>query len=91
MRVMLIKNLYPKFGLINGTIGIVCEIVMDDSIKENKSTFIEPPFYVVINLNTLITNHFNSKDINLNGFVKDVIPLILIFQNFNYQYDMDGP
>jgi len=31
---MFIQNLYFKFGLINGTIGMVCEIVMDDSIKK---------------------------------------------------------
>jgi hypothetical protein len=34
---MFTKNLYTKFGLINGTIGIVREIVMDDSIKEKKN------------------------------------------------------
>jgi len=55
MRVMLIENLYPKFGLINRTIGIVCEIVMDDSIKEKKSTFIEPFLYVAIDFNTFYT------------------------------------
>ncbi len=91
MKVMFTKNLYTKFGLINGTIGIVREIVMDDSIEEKKSTFIEPPLYVAINFNTFITNHSNLNDINLNGFVKNVIPLIHISQNFNYLYDMDGP
>ncbi len=49
---MLIENLYPKFGLINGTIGIVCEIVMDDSIKEGKSTFVELHLHVAIYFNT---------------------------------------
>jgi hypothetical protein len=32
----------------------------------------------------------DSKDINLNGFTKNVILIIPIFWNFNYQYDMDG-
>ncbi len=54
MRVMLIENLYPKFGLINGTISIGREIVMDDFIKEKKSTFVEPPMYVAIDFNTFI-------------------------------------
>ncbi len=48
MKVMFIKNLYPKFGLINWTMGIVREIVIDDSIKEKNSSFIEPPLYVVV-------------------------------------------
>lgn len=52
MKVMFIWNLYFKFGLINGTIGMVHEIVMGDSIKEKNSTFIEPPFYVAIDFNT---------------------------------------
>ncbi len=34
MKVMVIKKLYFKFGLINETIGMVHEIVMDDYIKE---------------------------------------------------------
>ncbi len=34
---MFIENLYSKFGLINGTIGIVREIMIDDSIKEKKT------------------------------------------------------
>jgi hypothetical protein len=79
MKVMFIENLYPKFGLINGTVGIVCEIVIDDSIKEKNSTFIEPPLYVVVDFNTYITNHFDLKDINLNGFAKNVIPITPIF------------
>jgi len=58
MKVMFVENLYPKFGLINGTIGIVREIVIDDSIKEKNSTFIKPPLYA-----TFITNHFDLKDI----------------------------
>jgi len=87
---MFIENLYPKIGLINGTIGIVHEIVIDDSIKEENSTFIEPPLYVVINFNTFITNHFDLKDINLNGIAKNVILITPIFQIFNYQYDIDG-
>ncbi len=66
---MFIKNLYPKFGLINGTISIVREIVIDDYIKEENSTFIELALYVVVDFNTLIINHYDLKDINLNGFV----------------------
>jgi hypothetical protein len=69
MKVMFIKNLYPKFGLINGTISIVREIVIDDYIKEENSTFIELALYVVVDFNTLIINHYDLKDINLNGFV----------------------
>jgi hypothetical protein len=58
---------------------MVCEIVMDDSIKERNSTFIEPPLHVVVDFNTFNTNHLDSKDINLNGFTKNVILIIPIF------------
>jgi hypothetical protein len=78
MKVMLIWNLYFKFGLINGKIGMVHEIVMDDSIKEKNSTFIEPPLYVVVDFNTFNTNNFDLEDINLNGFIKNFIPIIPI-------------
>ncbi len=60
---MFVENLYPKFGLINGIIGIVREIMIDDYIKEKNSTFIEPSLYVVVDFNTFITNHFDLKDI----------------------------
>jgi hypothetical protein len=33
MKVMFTKILYPKFGLINGTIYIIHEIVIDNSIN----------------------------------------------------------
>jgi hypothetical protein len=57
---------------------MVHEIVMDDSIKEKNSTFIEPPLYVAIDFNTFNTNLLDLKDRNLNGFTKNVIPIILI-------------
>ncbi len=88
---MFIENLYSKFGLINGTIGIVREIMIDDFIKEKNPTFIESPLYVVVDFNTFIINHYDLQNINLIDFVKNVIPITPIFQNFNYQYDMDGP
>jgi hypothetical protein len=88
---MLIEILYPKFGLVNGTTCIVYEIVMDDSVKNKNSTFIEPPLYVIVDFNTFISKHFNLRDINLNGFLKNVIPITPIYQSFNYQYDMHGP
>jgi hypothetical protein len=34
MKVILIEILYPKFGLINGTMAIVHKIVIDDSITK---------------------------------------------------------
>jgi hypothetical protein len=59
MKVILIEILYPKFGLINGTMGIVHKIVIDDSItKKKNSTFIDPPLYVVVNFNTFIRNYY---------------------------------
>jgi hypothetical protein len=79
MKVMFIENSYSKFGLINGTIGIVREIVIDDSIKEKNSTFIEPPLYVAVDFNTFIINHFDLININLNDFAKNVIPITPIF------------
>jgi len=53
MKVMLINNLYLKFGLINGTTSIIHKIL----IKTNNSTFTNPFLYVFVNFNTFITNH----------------------------------
>jgi hypothetical protein len=77
MKIMLIENVYPKFGLINGTINIVHEIVIDDSIKNENSTFIKLPLYVIVDFNTFINKHSNLRDINLNGFPKNIIPIAL--------------
>jgi ATP-dependent exoDNAse (exonuclease V) alpha subunit len=35
MKVMLTENQYPTLGLVNGTIGIVHEIVLDHDIPRN--------------------------------------------------------
>jgi hypothetical protein len=37
MKVILIEILYPKFGLINGTMGIVHKIVINDSIPKKNT------------------------------------------------------
>jgi len=55
--IMFMKKWHPKCGLINGMIGIVHQIVIDNYVK--KSTFINPPLYVVVHFNTSITNHFD--------------------------------
>jgi hypothetical protein len=54
--------------------GIVHEIVVNDYIETNNSTFIDPSFYVSIDFNTFISNHHNLKDINLDGFPKPSFP-----------------
>ncbi len=90
MKVMLIEILYPKFGLVNGIIDIVYEIVIDDSVKNKNSTCIEPPLYVNADFNTFISKHSNLRDINLNGFLKNIIHVTPISQSFNYQYYMHG-
>ncbi len=74
MKVMLINNLYLKFGLINGATSIIHKIV----IKTNNSTFTNPLLYVFVNFNTFITNHSFFKNIHHNGFPKNIIPIALI-------------
>jgi hypothetical protein len=68
MKVMLINNLYLKFGLINGTTSIIHKIV----IKTNNSTFTNPLLYV------FVTNHSILKNINRIGFPRNIIPIASI-------------
>jgi hypothetical protein len=44
MKVILIEILYPKFGLINGTMGIVHKIVVDDFTPKKILNFHRPSF-----------------------------------------------
>ncbi len=66
--------LLKLFEGINATTGIVHEIVVNDYIETNNSTFIDPSFHVSIDFNTFISNHHNLKDINLDGFPKPSFP-----------------
>lgn len=70
----LYNPLLKLFEGINGTMGIVHEIVANDYIETNNSTFIDLSFYVSIDFNTFISNHHNLKDINLDGFPKPSFP-----------------
>jgi hypothetical protein len=62
------------FEGINGTTGIVHEIVVNDYTETNNLTFIDPSFYVSIDFNSFIRNHHNLKEINLDGLPKPSFP-----------------
>jgi hypothetical protein len=65
MKVMLIKNQYPTLGLVNGTIGIVHEIILDHDTLRNDTIFIKPPLHVLIDFNSFI----NDKKSSLNDII----------------------
>jgi hypothetical protein len=51
MKVMLIENQYPTFGLVNSNIGIVHEIVLDYDTPKNDTLFINQPLHVLVDFN----------------------------------------
>lgn len=66
--------LLKLFEGINRTTWIVHEIVVNDYIETNNSTFIDMSIYVSIDFNTFISNHHDLKGINLDGFPKPSFP-----------------
>ncbi len=82
MKVMFTKILYRKIGLINGTIYIVHEIVIDNSTNLKTFNFHKPFLYILVDFNTFINNHYNFKNIYIHGYSKNIIPIVPIFSNF---------
>jgi ATP-dependent exoDNAse (exonuclease V) alpha subunit len=60
MKVMLIKNQYPTLGLVNGTIGIVHETVLNHNTPRNDIQLIKRHLQILVDLILLLltTNCF---------------------------------
>jgi hypothetical protein len=89
---MLTENQYPTLGLVNGTIGIVHEIVLDHDIPRNDTLFIKPPLHILVDFNSFINDHKSSlSNIMIEGLPKNIVPIVPISRSFDYIYEIEGP
>jgi hypothetical protein len=88
MKIIIIENLYPKLGIVNGTIGYI------QNMSINKSQWIQgdhsmpPPINVYVVLNKFIKKHDTLQDITLESPPKNVIPIIPISITFQYHHQI---
>ncbi len=86
MKVIIIKNLYPKRGIVNGTIGYVQNITLTKSHWIQYDELMHPPINVFIDFNEVIQYHEILQDITLKGLSKNVILIAPIIKNFQYHH-----
>jgi hypothetical protein len=86
MKVIIIKNLYPKRGIVNGTIGYVQNITFTKSHWIQYDELIHPLVNVFIDFNEVIQYHETLQDITLEGLSKNVILIAPIIKNFQYHH-----
>jgi hypothetical protein len=92
MKVMLTENRDPTLGLVNGTIGIVHEIVLNHDTPRNDTPFIKRPLHILVNFNSFINNYKSSlNDIIIEGLPKNIVPIIPISRSFDYIHEIKGP
>jgi hypothetical protein len=91
MKVMLTKNQYPTLGLMNCTIGIVYEIVLDHYAPRKDTLFI-PPLYVLVDLDSFFNDQKSClNDIMIGGLPKNVVCAIPIFKSLDYMHEIKCP
>jgi len=88
MKIIIIKNLYPKLGIVNGTIGYIQNILINESQWIQGDHSMHPPTNVYVILNKFIKKHDSLQDITLEGPPKNVIPIIPISITFQYHHQI---
>jgi hypothetical protein len=73
MKVIITKNLYPKLGIINGTISYIQNISINESQWIQWDHSMHSPTNVYVDLNEFIEKHDTLQDITLKGLPKNVI------------------
>jgi hypothetical protein len=92
MKVILTENRYPTLGLVNGTIGIVHEIILDHDTPRNDVLFIKPPIHILVDFNSFINDHKSSlNDIMIEGLSKNIVSIVPISRSFDYMHEIEGP
>jgi hypothetical protein len=86
MKVIIIKNLYPKKRIVNGTIGYVQNIALTKSHWIEYDELMHPPINVFINFDEVIQYHETLQNMILEGLSKNVILIAPIIKIFQYQH-----
>jgi hypothetical protein len=81
MKIIIIENLYPKFEIVNKSIGYIENVSFTYLEWTHDDVTMHPPINVFVNFNDFI-----EKNIKLKGLLKNVIPIIPISRNFQYHH-----
>ncbi len=57
MKIIIIKNLYPKLGIVNGSISYIYNILINKSQWIQQDHSMHPPTNVYVDLNEFIEKH----------------------------------
>jgi hypothetical protein len=63
----IIKNIYPKLGHVNKSIGYIEHTSFTNLKWIHKDVIVHPPINVLINFNDFIENNINLQNIKLEG------------------------
>jgi hypothetical protein len=86
MKVIIMKNLYPKLWIVNENINYIENISITYVEWVQKNYTMHPPINVLINFNEFINKHKNLQNITFDGLLTNVIPIAPISRNFQYNH-----
>jgi hypothetical protein len=86
MKIIIIENLYPKFEIVNESIGYIENMSFTNSKWIHKDVTMYPPINVFVNFNDFIEKNIKLQNVKLEGLPKNVIPIIPISRNFQYHH-----
>ncbi len=73
MKIIIIQNVYPKLGIINGSIRYIKNTSFTKPKWIQKDVTMHPPINVLVNFNDFIEKNIKLKNIKLKGFPRNVI------------------
>jgi hypothetical protein len=88
MTIIIIKNLYHKLRIVNGTINYIKNISVNKSQWIQQDHSMHPPTNVYVDLKEFIKKHDTLHDITLEGLPKNVTPIVLISKTFQYHHQI---
>jgi hypothetical protein len=83
---MITKKLYSKLRIINESISYIKNISFTNFEWIQKDVTMHPPINILIDFSDFIENNIKLQNIKLEGFPKNIIPIILILNNFQYHH-----
>jgi hypothetical protein len=87
MKIIIIRILYPKFGIVIESIKYIKNISFKYSKWILKNITMHPTINVLVNFNDfIIKKNLKLQNLKLEGLPKNVIPIIPISRNFQYHH-----
>jgi hypothetical protein len=88
MKVIIIENVYPKLGIVNGIISYIQNISINKSQWIQGDHSMHPPTNVYVDLNEFIKKYDTLQDITLEGLPKNVKSIVLLSRTFQYHHQI---